>query len=137
MDTQVREVGREQVQLTPIRRPRWPYLAAAIAVVAIAAAGILTLSGDRATPSAPVPQTWDQQKLDALGARQAAEPQIREALRRYEAATDATGTVTVPADPLVKEREASGFAATTSASTIHDSLVKERETEGWDRSGDG
>jgi hypothetical protein len=135
MDTQVREVGRERVQPTPIRRPRWPYLATAVAVVAIAAAGILTLSGDRTTPSAQVPQTWDQQKLDAFGARQAAEPFIRETLREQVAAAETTGTVSVPSDPLVKQRETGGFAAPTS--TMHDSLVKERETEGWDRSGDG
>ncbi|HEX6131144.1 MAG TPA: hypothetical protein VF044_05395 [Actinomycetota bacterium] len=135
MDTKVREVGRERARPTPIRRPRWPSLAAVVAAVAIAAAGILTLSGDRTAPSAPVPRTWDQQKLDAFGARQAAEPSIRETLRQQAAATEAAGTVSVPGDPLVKQRETGGFAAPTS--TIHDSLVKERETEGWDRSGDG
>ncbi len=82
MDTQLGHEGATRTLEHTIerrtRRPIWPYLATALAVLAVTAATlVVALDTENATPATPA--VWDDAKLDAFGKRQLAEPVIRDA----------------------------------------------------------
>lgn len=124
MDTQLGHEGTTQtlertVERTAepkIRRPIWPYVATTLAVLAVAAATLMVaLDSENTTPATPA--AWDQQKLDAFGKRQQAEPVIKEATAELPA-----GFV----DGQVGVREGGTYANTGEAGFV-DGQVQSRE----------